>query len=500
VTVIDLATVERPRILHLPRFSTSAGDEAIDLAASAGLILDPWQQFVLRSSLGERPDGRWAAFEVGLIVARQQGKGSVLEARELAGLVLFGDRLIMHTAHEVKTAKQHFQRLERLIDTSDDLRKRMLRLRRGNNDPGLDMRDGAELHIMARSKGSGRGFSGDLVVLDEAYALTADHMDATMPTMLARDNSQVWYTSSPPLDAVSGQVLMELRDRAEKGTSERLAWFDYGLAGTLDRLEDVDLDDRGNWHAALPSLRSGRVREENVQAMRDLLSDTGFAREILGIWPPGLGKSFRVVPAEDWTDAFDPVSQIAGPFVLSAAVSVDRSRSSICAVGEREDGLLHIEVTSTPLRADNRNGAGWVIPRLVEICRRQLPLLIVLDEFGPTGSLVAGLKRALFDEFGDGAPEVVGLGTAAVGRAFGMFYDGVSGPDRAGRNIRHIGQPELTAAVAGADTRALGDGKAWDRRSPSVDITPLVAATHGVYGWSVRPRPEEDQEVWGFYA
>jgi hypothetical protein len=497
MTVVDLASAERPRVLHVPAFSTSAGDEAIDLAASAGLMLDPWQKFVLRNSLGERPDGRWAAYEVGLIVARQQGKGSVLEARELAGLVLFGERMIMHTAHEVKTAKQHFARLERLIDTSDDLRKRLYKVRRGNNDPGLDMKDGAKLHVMARSTGSGRGFSGDLVALDEAYALKPDHMEASGPTMLARDNPQVWYVSSPPLDAVSGEVLMGIRDRAEAGSAGRMAWFDYGLPGSLDRLDRINLDDRANWYAALPSLRSGRVREESVQAMRDLLpTDAGFAREILGIWPPGLGGSFRIIPEQDWADGHDADSEIHGTFVLAAAVSVDRSRSSIAAVGARTDGDLHMEVTATPLRIDNRNGAGWVIPRLIEICKKRMPAAIVLDEFGPTGSLIAPLKRALEDEFADRAPEVIGLGTAAVARAWGMFYDGISGPDRDGRNLHHIGQPELTSAVANADVRSLGDGKTWDRRTPTTDITPVVAATHGVYGWSLRPDVGGPPNIW----
>jgi hypothetical protein len=498
MTVIDLAAAERPRFLQLPKFSTSAGDEAVDLARSAGLLLDPWQQFVLRSSLGERQDGRWAAFEVGLIVARQQGKGTVLEARELAGLVLFGEKVIMHTAHELKTSMKHFNRLIALFEASDDLAKRLKKVYRSNGKEGLTMANGAVLECIARSKGSGRGFTGDLVVLDEAYALTAEQMEATMPTMLAADNAQVWYTSSPPLDAVSGQVLMSVRDRAESGKTQRLAWFDYGLAGSLDRLDGIDLDDRGNWFAALPSLRSGRIREENVQTMRDLLpTDAGFAREILGIWPPGLGKAFRIIPKEDWSDAEDHTSALVGDFVLSAAVSVDRSRAAIAAVGGREDGRVHMEITSTPIRSDNRNGAGWVVPRLVEICRRQMPTLIVLDEFGPTGSLIPELQRALVEEFEADAPEVLGLGTSAVARAWGQFYDGISGPDLAGRNLRHIGQPELTAAVAGADTRALGDGKAWDRRTPTVDITPVVACTHAVYGWSMRPGSDEGSfNIW----
>ncbi len=496
MTVIDLAAAEQPRVLHLPRFSTSAGDEAIDLARQAGLLLDPWQQFVLRNSLGEREDGRWAAFEVGLIVARQQGKGAVLEARELAGLVLFGEHLIMHTAHELKTSMQHFKRLMTLFEATDDLRKRVKRVSRSNGKEGLTMVSGAELQCLARSKGSGRGFSGDLVVMDEAYALTEEQMDATTPTMLARDNSQIWYTSSPPLDAVSGQILMGIRGRVEAGGQPRLAWFDYGLAGSLDRVDEMDLDDRDAWYRALPSLRSGRVREENVQVMRNMLTDKGFAREILGIWPPGLGKAFRVVSEEDWADALDRESEIAGPFVLSAAVSVDRSRSSIAAVGARADGLLHMELTATPLRIDNRNGTGWVIPRLMEICARQMPTSIVLDEYGPTGSLIAPLKRALADEFADRAPEVVGLGTAAVARAWGQFYDGVSGPDRSGRNLRHIGQPELTSAVATADVRKLGDGKTWDRQAGTADITPVVACTNAAYGWSLRPADDTPFNIW----
>ena len=62
-----------------------------------------------------RPDGRWAAFQVCLLCPRQNGKGSILEARELAGLFLFGERHMTHSAHEAKTAKDHFERMERLL-------------------------------------------------------------------------------------------------------------------------------------------------------------------------------------------------------------------------------------------------------------------------------------------------------------------------------------------------------------------------------------------------
>ena len=55
-----------PRILVAPP-STQAelGQDAIDLAAHAGLILDEWQKTALRVGLAEQGD-RWAAFEVGV--------------------------------------------------------------------------------------------------------------------------------------------------------------------------------------------------------------------------------------------------------------------------------------------------------------------------------------------------------------------------------------------------------------------------------------------------
>lgn len=479
MTVIDLAAVA-PRVQHLPRFATTAGDEAIDQAAAAGLFLDPWQQYVLRQSLGERADGRWAAFEVGLVVARQQGKGSVLEARELAGLLHFGEKLIMHTAHELKTSMEHFRRLMALFDSSDDLRKRVKRVVTANGKEGIEMVNGARLHCIARSKGSGRGFSGDLVVLDEAYALTPAQMEATMPTMLAMDNAQVWYTSSPPLDPVSGEVLMAVRRRGVSGAEDRMAWFDYGIAGSLDNLRDIDLDDRANWYAALPALRSGRVREENVQSMRSLLTtDEGFAREILGIWPPDLSAGYVVIPADDWTQACDPKSRVSGTVVFSAAVALDRSNASVALVGARADGLRHLEVV------ESGKGSGWVVPSLVRLVAQHKPAAVVIDEFGPTGSLIPDLEQA--------GVTVERIGTSDAARAFGMFYDGICGQPYVDkdtqetvnpRNLRHLGQDELGAAVAGAVKRSLGDGSAWDRKNAAVDITPLVAVTNANWGFS----------------
>ena len=46
---------QTPRYSHHPTYFTTAADDAIDLAAVAGLNLMPWQEYVLRNSLGEKP-------------------------------------------------------------------------------------------------------------------------------------------------------------------------------------------------------------------------------------------------------------------------------------------------------------------------------------------------------------------------------------------------------------------------------------------------------------
>lgn len=209
-----------PRYRSVPPAPTSAGPEAIDLAASAGLFLDPWQQDVLIGALGERPDGHWAASRVGLIVPRQNGKNAILEARELAGLYLFGEVLITHTAHRVDTSLEHFARMRALIEETPHLAAELDDVVDTNGKEGLVLRGGRRLNFKARSKGSGRGFTGDCVVLDEAYYLY--DLGGLIPTMSARPNPQLWYTSSAPLARAESDRLRNLCTRGRAAARAQL--------------------------------------------------------------------------------------------------------------------------------------------------------------------------------------------------------------------------------------------------------------------------------------
>ena len=82
-----------------------------------------WQADFLADSLAVRRDDstRFAATEVCCVVPRQNGKGSILEARQLAGLFVLNEPLQIHSAHEFRTASEHHLRISQLIEGCPDL-------------------------------------------------------------------------------------------------------------------------------------------------------------------------------------------------------------------------------------------------------------------------------------------------------------------------------------------------------------------------------------------
>src|SRR4029077_11160968 len=127
----------------------------------AGLFLDEWQQWVLDQALGRGEDRKWSAFEVCLIVSRQNGNGAILEALELAALFLddFDCELILHSAHEFKTAAEAFLRIRSLVEARPDFERRISRVRTAAGSEAIELKNGKRLRFIARSSGSGRGFA-----------------------------------------------------------------------------------------------------------------------------------------------------------------------------------------------------------------------------------------------------------------------------------------------------------------------------------------------------
>ncbi|WP_309049245.1 terminase [Streptomyces sp.] len=499
---------QEPPIQTAPPSASSAGQEAVDLAAKAGLKLDPWQQHVLRVGMGEKPDGSWASFEVAVNVPRQNGKGGIIEARELWGLFIGGEQLILHSAHEFKTAKAAFKRIERLIRGCPDLHKRVKAYRYTVGEESIELHSGQVLRFIARSKGSGRGFTGDCNILDEDMILGDDAMDALLPTMAAVANPQIWYLGSAGIGTLSVQ-LARLRRRAlaaiEAGVPDpSLAYMEWSADLHVKECprDCTAHDDPASDEAVLKANPAVgyRLTLEKVAKERATLSPAGYARERLGQgeYPAEEGDAWAVIGKDAWEALAGVDSAPADPVAFAIDVTPERSHASICVAGQ-SGNAVHVEVV------DNRPGTDWVVDRVRALAEKWRPRCFVVDTGSPAGSLIRDIKKRLQvdpedDADGDEEPQllapVVEMKTRDVVQAVGQFYDAV-----AASRIVHLDQAPLSTALAGARKRDLGDAWAWARRGVGVDITPLVAATNARWGLSADvEEPEEEVEPWAEFG
>jgi len=477
VTLLMEATPVMPRVQAFPDYVSSAGAEVIELAEMAGLFLDPWQRLILEHGLGEKANGKWAALEVAMVVPRQNGKGSVLEALELGGLYVLGERMIIHSSHQFDTSLEAFRRLLFLIEGAPELSRRVKRVSRSHGEEGIELTNGQRIRFRTRTKGGGRGFTADRLILDEAMILPEMMLGALMPTLSARPNPQVVYAASAVDQQIHehGVVLARVRERGHKGDDPSLAYFecsvdardDEGVELSPDHVDDEMSGDQDLWAVANPGLGI-RITAEHIEKERRSMDPRTFAVERLGIgdWPATDGTSATVIPIEQWDGLVDPASVALDPVCFAFDISPDRSSASISAAGVRADGLKHVEVI------DRRRGTGWVVGRLSELNARHEPSAIVCDGAGPAASL-------LHDLISQGIEPVM-VSASEYGRACGIFYDAVDQGV-----LRHLGTPEVRAALRGAAKRPLGDAWAWSRKNSSVDITPLVSVTLALWGTDI---------------
>ncbi len=461
-----------PRIEHVPPFVSSMGVEAVYLAGMAGLILDLWQERTLIASLGVGADKRWAAFEVGVCVSRQNGKGALLEARELAGLFLLNERLIIHSAHLFDTSLEHFERIVGRIEDTPQLSKRIARngISRGSGKEAIRLKTGQRLKFRARSSKGGRGWSADLVVLDEAMDCPEAVIGAMMPTLSARENPQLWMTGSAVDQEIqeNGVAFARLRERGIEATDPALAYFEWSRPE--EKPHEV-LDPMTGWEEANPAINV-RISPEHIAKEQRSMDPRTFAVERLGVgdWPRTDGLAGVPITPEAWDRCVDTRSKALDPVVFAFDVPPDRSSASIAVAGWRKDGKAHVEVI------EKRKGKDWLPARMAELVAAHKPAAVVCDAIGGAATLIPDLEKLRV--------QILPLNSHEHAQACGLIFDFVDE-----QKLAHLGTPELKSAIQGADTRPLADAWAWSRKNSVGEISPLVAVTLALWGvQTIKPK------------
>jgi hypothetical protein len=429
-------------------------------------------------ALAERSDGRWATFENCVVVGRQNGKNAWLRLIQLACIYLFRDTTLLHSAHELPTAAEHFRELRLMLDPelNPDVHPELTALLLPNGDSFMTangkeqirFRNGARILFRARTKVGGKGLTGDKVFLDEAFSLVGGQLGALIPTLTTKPMAQIYYTSSAPY--ADSSFLHGLRRRAQTPADDDQRFF----FAEWSNEPDVDHGDVAAWARANPGLgiriTEDYIRDEYRALSGDEDAAREFARERLGI-PEGTDDAGGPISVEAWRALTDGQSTFVGDPVIALDVSPDRRWATFCAAGRRSDGVGHLE------RVERKSGTAWVVDYAKSLHDRwRVP--IVLDPAGPAGSFVAELAAR-------GVP-VVETSTREFAQSCGALVDAV-----VNATVRHRGQVELADAVAGARQRQVGDVWLWARASSKVDISPLVAAT---LAWGRLPEPR--REVW----
>lgn len=529
-----------------PRVVESYADLACDLAGDYGLVADDWQADVLHDWLAVDGTGRFAALKCGLSCPRQNGKNGALEIRELFGLVGRGEK-ILHTAHQVKTAQKHWRRMRHFFGRKvgdpnakfPELNALVVEMRNVNGQELILLANGGSLELIARSQGSGRGFTVDTIVCDEAQDMSDDDLEALLSTSSAgpRGDPQWIFTGTPPGPKADGEVFTRNRNEAleaaKKPPSKRpkLVWHEWSATRT------DPIDERATWEKANPGLVTGRLLVDVIEAELGTYSVGGFQRERLGIWPedPSLN---RVIPAKVW-DALVSAGPPDG--TPPTAIGVDMSHDRVLAIGAcwivdnvhgrseddsaaAADGTegapadtasdtprCHVEVVALDYATDTLAAHDWLLKRA-----RPKRIPVVIDAMSPAASMLPALKNANV--------RVQQTSSTDMAKACGLFYDDamagrlshgvtvMTGPDSsadtgagrdelsvisAGKNTDAVSQKALDDALAGAKKRAIGTagGWAWDRKDPAVNLAPLVAVTLARYGASTRKRRTSTKRI-----
>lgn len=456
-----------PRVRVAPDARANAWEDIADLSASLGMPLYEWQEQAFEAAMGERSDGRWAAKFVGISAPRQNGKSQLIVARALAGVLLFGEKMVIISAHETDTARQVWKRLVDVVESNPTLEARVSGRMDAINREFLSFgkgKDRQEIRLKARRASGSRGFSADCLLLDEAQILGKQSWGSIVPTMSARKNPQLWLFGTPPTDGDDPFAFARVRESSLARRS-RHVWLEWSAD------PDDDFDDVETWAKANPAF-GDLITAEGCADDRAAMDDQQFALERLGMWQPKLSQS--IIPAQSWADrASDSIP--TARFALGVEVGRDLSWASVSLAGQRADGDWHIELVED--QHTKGRGVEWLVPVLTNLVEKNEFRSVVVDVAGPVSALLE--QRGQRWMFAGTRLEVQPVKVAELGAGCSRLLDGiVTGW------LSHIGQPQLTAAAMAAGKRALGDTGmwVWSRKGAESDITPIQSATLALMG------------------
>ncbi|MFW8622510.1 hypothetical protein ACOI1A_00915 [Corynebacterium glutamicum] len=399
-----------PRLSLIPEGDKDRGDKAVDFARWCGLTLYPWQEDFLRDLCITDESDLWVARNAVGIVPRQNGKGEILVARELAGIYLFGEKTIFHSAHFMDTAIDAQKRLWEVIESHDGLMSwwedefpGVPRRTTGNGKEAISFPNGAMIYFRTRTKKSGRGLSVELLVLDECFDLPKEIYNALSKLTRAQENAQTIYISSPVnIDEHAHGAIFSARRWAAIDGAPRTLFKEWSPG------EDDDPFDQSTWAKCNPSMvDSGPgalltdISDEALAAQKSSVMLDSFMVETLGAgnWVPrdsDLAGHEPLVDLGEWGAAVGRVTHDVFSSTLGVGVTPDGVGAALVVAAYEDDVVV---LSAHPLTAFDRGVLVDAIRLATEANAECPPLAVAFDPSGAASTLTQPLmKHRIFPE------------------------------------------------------------------------------------------------------
>jgi hypothetical protein len=447
---------QEPTFRYCPEYHDTDGLDAFDTCELGGIVLDGWQARILDDWLARDASGRWAARSCALSVPRQNGKTFCTIGRVAYGALILGETTI-YTSHLQKTSTETFEEMRDFFE-QPAIAKYVSEIKTALGREQINLKNGARIKFLARTRNGGRGQHGALLIFDEAQELDDLQLSSFLPCISAQANPQTVYIGTPPDPESAGTVFERLRRNAQNGELVRGTWSEWAV----DEIGDVT--DQSRWVRTNPSCGT-RMDLDTVSAEVSQMDPETFARERLGWWkPPAQKKDEFIIDAAAWdacaTDhPLDPERTCYG-----VKFAADGSEVML-AVAESRGDVTHVELLE---RRPMSNGTAWLADWLCE--RTSVGCCVVVD--GRSGS------QALVERMSGRAPRgfVVTPSSGDVIAAASMLCDAVS--ER--KLTWYSPQEQLRESAVTATRRAIGRGGGWG--FGGADPLPIEACALALWG------------------
>jgi len=409
--------------------------------------------------------------DVTVLLPRQNGKSTTLLILLLVRALGTPGSRCGYGAQDLKNARKMLLEVWVPLLESSAL-KGAFTVRAANGSEAIRFNNGSVIELLvATSTKAQHGQVWDFAVLDEAFSQVDSRVETSILPAFATRTERVpgvqWLVVSTAGTRSASPYLLDRvetrRQLVDAGITSGTGYIEYSAA------DDSDHTDPMVWAACNPALGI-TITEDAVKAELASLGAADFKRSRLCQWTTQ--HHDPVVPLEVWDALCDPESRRGARLVLAFDSVPDASASSIAIASKREGGNIHVEVVEAQPRTE------WLVEEVARLVKAHRPDLVLVDPRTPASAAVLPLRN-----LGVTVTEVT---TADVCQAFAAFITACGEG-----TLRHLGQPDLTAALTGAVRRPVGDAFAWSRRSSTVDISSLVAVTLALWGVSQAkpPRP-----------